>query len=602
MLCSLLCTTTTSAQFEQFENLEESTSKGFWETYFKNFFNIKNYVNYNPETPFSLNSDLSFETRFYNSNVQTAQQTPLYWVLNSNINFNLYGFDIPFSALISRESREFTKPQGPQLPNLEQTINNRFTRIGASPTYKWVTLHFGHRAMDLSQYTMSSLPFFGYGAELTPGPWRFSFFKGQLAEAQPRDLSLLEPNLPIFSQSGYGFKFGYGNDQGSIDVVLFKAGDDANSIEFTEDLEINPEDNAAYSFIGSKTLGPVNLRAEYAASALTLNSNDLTTGSTSFPFSFLGDEMRPSREMNKAIDLGIDFTAGRFVTGLQYKRVDDGYKTLGIPFINNDIQELSANLASQLLKGKIQYNVSAGLQSDNISGLKDQTVTRFIGALNASYTQDAFNISVDYNNNSFTTDYLLSADLDSLDAVTVTRNLGINMSYSIESDSGFTQNFIINTAIADVTDDLESSNAESTMYNATFTYGVQTPSKWSLNATVGYNNTSTFETGFDRILYGVGLRKSFLEEKLDFSAQYNFFTVNINQANNSISNNAANGLIQLNVKPGPAISFFGRYNLIRRGDTLAQASENVIESIANIGCRWNFSYQKSKKATEDNEE
>ena len=128
-----------SAQFEQFENLEEVGSKGFWADYFKGFFDIKKYTNFNSETPISLNSDLSFETRSYNTTQDAPQQSPFYWVLNANTNLNVYGFDIPVQVFLSQEERQFTKPQPPplpgvpSLPDLSESVRNCLLYTSPSP-------------------------------------------------------------------------------------------------------------------------------------------------------------------------------------------------------------------------------------------------------------------------------------------------------------------------------------------------------------------------------------------------------------------------------------------------------------------------------------
>jgi hypothetical protein len=51
---------------------------------------------------------------------------------------------------------------------------------------------------------MSNLIFLGAGTELTPGKLRIGAMVGQLAKAEPIDLSLVEPRLPKFQRKGWG--------------------------------------------------------------------------------------------------------------------------------------------------------------------------------------------------------------------------------------------------------------------------------------------------------------------------------------------------------------------------------------------------------------
>ena len=138
--------------------------------------------------------------------------------------------------------------------------------------------------------------------------------------------------------------------------------------------------------------------------------------------------------------------------------------------------------------------------------------------------------------------------------------------------------------------------------NGTFTYGITTASKWGINTTVGYNSTSTFGIELDRILFGLGIKKTFWEDKLSFNTQANYFTVDLVQGNSQTQNDALNVLAQLDFKASKSHSFFSRFNLIKKGSRLAEVPDDLTESIINIGYRLNFSFQKTKKKKDEETE
>ena len=196
---------------------------------------------------------------------------------------------MPFSALISVNQFEITAPNpDPQLPDLRQNLTNRFNRVGASPYYKWVKLHAGHRSMNFSEYTLSNLVYLGGGVDLTPDNWRISALYGRLAKAEPLDLSLITPNVPIYQRMGWGTKIGYGTSDQFIDVMIFKAWDDPNSISFTDPQTVFPNENMVVGLKGQKTLfEKFRLGVDFGRSSLSPDLNDAMTGNTPFPFVFI---------------------------------------------------------------------------------------------------------------------------------------------------------------------------------------------------------------------------------------------------------------------------------------------------------------------------
>lgn len=99
--------------------------------------------------------------------------------------------------------------------------------------------------MNFSKYTLSNLNFFGVGMMLEPDKLRVGAMYGRLAKAEPINLSLITPNLPVYQRIGWGTKIGYGDDKSSVDLILFTAKDDDQSISIpsTYVKQVSPEAN-----------------------------------------------------------------------------------------------------------------------------------------------------------------------------------------------------------------------------------------------------------------------------------------------------------------------------------------------------------------------
>ena len=248
---------TTNAQIQDFEDVESLTQKGFFKSYFKNMFNDFTELG----DPFSLSGGIGLNTRSYSSFGEEGRQDPFFWTLNTNLNIRIYRLNLPFSLLVSAKNTESSFPNYRELVNaFRDNVRGRidqkresFVRFGASPNYKWIKLHLGHRSMDFSKFTLSNLNFYGVGTELTPGKWRASAMYGRLAKAEPIDLSLVTPNFPVYQRIGWGAKVGYGTDNHSVDVMVFNGYDDPNSIFIPADNpdQISPEANIVFGLNGS---------------------------------------------------------------------------------------------------------------------------------------------------------------------------------------------------------------------------------------------------------------------------------------------------------------------------------------------------------------
>ncbi|MEM6320861.1 MAG: hypothetical protein AAF960_24560, partial [Bacteroidota bacterium] len=287
MLILLLPAGTMAQQVSDFEDIEAVASRGFWGTYVKGLFSDFTELG----DPFRMNAGLGLNMRSYSAFGIENRQDPFFYSINASTNIQIYKLNLPFSLMVTAKNTTSS------LPNLRQFVDafkdqaasyrNRFVRVGASPYYKWMKLHVGHRNMRFSPLTMDNLTFFGAGVELNPGKVRVAAMRGRLAQAEPIDLSLLEPNLPVFRRTGWGVKLGYGDQDNFADFIVFNAKDDLNSIELipTLEQEVAAAENLVVGLNLQRTLFEKFLvKLEVAGSAFTPDISQFAEGDNPFPY------------------------------------------------------------------------------------------------------------------------------------------------------------------------------------------------------------------------------------------------------------------------------------------------------------------------------
>lgn len=606
LLIILFCTIQISIaqNISDFEDVESLGEQGFFKEYFKGLFQ-----GFTSGEPLTVSGGFGINTRTYSAwGLDDKRQPPFYWVMNANLNISVYNkLNIPFSALISVDRREFTPPPVPGVPNIKETVTNRFNRIGASPYYKWIKLHGGHRNMTFSKFTLSNLTYLGGGAELTPGKFRVAAMYGRLAEAEPQDLSLTQPNIPVFRRMGYGTKIGYGTSDHFIDFVYFKGWDDTKSIPEVKPQEVFANENVVLGLKGqTKLFKKFTVKLDLAKSALTPNIQDTLTDNSTFPFPDFLIKERTSTTYRRALETGVDYQAEGFNIGVNYRRIDPEYKTLGAYFFNNDIEDFTGRASWGMFKQQLQFNVSAGLQRDNLDDSKVSTLTRFIGSADVNFSKDDYSLGFNYSNYSSDIQYVLDQDLDSLNVVVVTQDLGFTGSYILPSKDKekIRQTITATTNFQTVNDDLTnaSESSDSRMMNANLMYAITfTESKWGINANCNYNTNELSMIDTKRWGAGFGITKSLLENKMNLGFNLNYFQAKVNTIT-ILNNNTLN--IRLNstyaLKNNHKFNF--NYTLLNRVKKGNGSTDSFTEGIANLGYQYNFSWKPFKKKSKEQEQ
>ena len=586
ILC-LLTSKTTLAQ--DLGNLDKYKPKSIWE-------------NLTQGDPFKVAGGAGLNLRNYNSWGGENRQSPFSWTFNANANVNVYKINMPFSVLISAQNTTANHPFNFKgiYEGMKENLKNRFVRFGASPYYKWAKLHVGHRSMDFSSLTYSNQTFLGVGTELTPGKYRIAAMYGLMPQSEPVDLALFEINREVFSRKAATFKMGYGDDQQFVDLIFMKGRDRDEVYQISGDSAIvTPEENMVIGLNGQiNLLENLNARLEIASSGYSQNSlADLTEDANILHPKFLLPS-NVSTTYTKAINGGWQFQGKGFSLGMDYQRFDPGYKTMGVYYFNDDLQNILINSGFNFTKRQLNINLSGGIQSNNLDEKKPTTVKRTIGSVNVSYALKNLQTNFSYNNFSNNVEYVLNPSLDSLNAVVVTENTALNLSYTLatksESKHSFSLALSSQVVNAPTSTDGTGNNTGSRMRTANLTYN-NAPSengiKWTARA--NYNQNELSGTTSNRIGFGLGLAKKFLDNKINMRLDNNFF----------ISNTAAGSQNSLNVKfstdykvsESHAISL--KMMLMNRGNSQNGTRSSQSELVNTLQYKYRFQYNpKERKA------
>lgn len=582
-----------SSQISSLENLEQLDKGGLKKTlggFFKDFYSFGD--------PFQLGGGLSLNLRSYDANGGPLRQDPFFYTINANVNVKIYQIDLPFSMVLTAKNTSKSYPSISDLKeSLKNNINNRkngFARIGISPYYKWAKLHLGHRSMNFSKYTMSNLNFFGAGMMLEPGKIRFGAMYGRIAKAEPINLSLATPNLPVYQRIGWGTKIGYGDDKASVDVILFTAKDDDQSIDIPAGYskQVSPEANLVLGIQLQKLFfEKFRVKFDFTNSGVSPNTLDADAADKSITNFLL--KKKTTSYYGNALEGSMGYEGKTFNAGISLNRIDSDFETFGAYFFNRDIMDIQAFTTFGLLQNKLNTSLKFGTQSNNLDGSKPTTTTRLIYDIQSSWSDKKLNVQTNYSNNSSNVTYVLNQQLDSLNAAIVTQDLGVNVSYTLPFKGPHQHVLSLNGNMQDVSDDIEKSvrTTSSKLFLANVSYLFKTESKWTFTIRVNYNQNEIQGISLNRTGFGGGFKKEFFSGKLSLGSNVNYF-----QNKNANGAKSSNLIGQLNsgfqVFKGMHVQF--SWSLLT---TKADNSAKFTENTGNLGLQYNFNYApKSKKS------
>lgn len=502
------------------------------------------------EKPFSVNGGISFNQIFYGARGVNARRDAYSYLAAGNFNFLVYGWSVPLSFSFSNHDATFTQP---------------FNQYSLHPTWKSITVHAGYTSMSFSPYTVNGHIFSGGGIEFTPeGKWKFCALYGRFLKAVEADTSVR--SLPAYQRTGYAFKSSYGTDGNSIDLILFHAEDDKNSIHAPADsLRVTPHENLVISIGGTATLfKKVIVRGELAGSALTRDVRTEKTESQSL-LARSGILFQPRRTSSyyQAVKTSLDYQHNGWVIGAGYERIDPEYRTLGAYYFNNDLENITLNTSTSLQEGRLNIAISAGVQHDNLDRIKISTMRRIVSALNTSFApshrlnfsgswssfQTYTNIRSQFTSINELTPY---DNLDTLNFTQISRNASLSGMYFLPGPENNKQHVNLSFTWQKAAEDQGgmTHHEGTTFYNINVAYSITLPQK-KAGASLTFNTTINEGPHINTRMMGptASITRSFLNRKLRSTLSSSWNKTYTNGTNtSSVINGRLNTLLSIKNK------------------------------------------------------
>jgi hypothetical protein len=479
--------------------------------------------------PVTFHGSVGAKMSLYGADGIQSRQDPFNYGFDVNATVSLYGIDMPFSFTWFNRNKSYSQP---------------FNQYGLSPKYKWITAHFGYRSVSFSDFTLSGHIFLGAGVEMTPGKWRIGALYGKFNQNSDYDPYKAKV-IPQLTRKGWAIKIGYGTEKSFLDCSLLKIADNDKKYQPSVDPDMpTPEQNFAVGLHGKATIiKNLTLEAEGAMSVLTNNSlsdamKDKKDNWFSLASSFIN--INQTSQHFSAFRSDLKWKINKSLTsGLEYKRIDPGYQSMGAYFFNTDLENININQSVLMLKNKMNLRGSLGLQHDNLDNSKKFTSRRTVGSVNMSY-QISQKFGIDANYNNFTTNQKAGtmAIIDSLKLFQVNRSFSVTPRFMVANENhSHLIMFMYNNMALDDKNKKTASQTETntTILNLTYSLGF-IPEK--LNITVSLNSTKLKNNLYQNTMSGVtaGINKMLASDKITLSWNNSFMINKINADSGTVIN------------------------------------------------------------------
>lgn len=537
----------------------------------------------------------------YSSNINEVygkprNRDPFSWVVGGNFTLKLIDFSLPFTFSFTNQGGKYTQP---------------FNITALHPTYKKFKSHVGIISMSFSPYTLSGLNFAGAGIEYSPGNWKIQAFGGRLKKQVQFDPELNNIQTMAYKRWGCGVSIGYELKGYSATLHLLKASDVSNSLNvIPNDPTITPMDNLVASMAVKGKIGnAINWNAEYASSILTRNilleeSIDRT--------SFSG-KMAPLVQGNQstisfgAFNAALNYRFKVFSFGGKYERIDPGYQTLGGMYFNNDFENITVTPTLNLLKGKLNLNINAGIQRNNLTNKTANASKRWVGTVSLSSSPfKNFNISGSYSNfSSFSrrnpaNDPFYNPIGDTLNFYQISTNSNLSINYNLGkknkhvlmltgtySESENITGRLENAAAFGFQVEGDNSTGKVKVYTGLFGHTISiTKDKSSMGWTVNMNQSESLLA--NTLYIGPGINYSRKIGKL--IAMNAGLTYNQNYKTHKLENHVLNSRVGFSAKPELWDKKYGSLSLSFNASLVNRFPVNSDKSQGDIALIFNLNY------------
>jgi len=328
------------------------------------------------------------------------------------------------------------------LSNFRSNFHQPFNQFGISPQYKWIKLHLGFRNLQFSQFSLGGARLLGVGVELTPGRFYLGGAYGRFRAARTfgdGDLAII-PGMytvgAVYERRGYAVKTGIGHQKHFFHLIFLNASDERSSLSPIEGRSLPPvQQNKAFGFIsGFQLLPGLQWRVEGTLSAWTLDESSPFLQDVPNIVSFF---YRP-RESSQYLFAGETSLAYRikgYMVEAKYRRIDPDYKSMGVYYIQSDLEQYSAQINLPIKQGRYFVGLGGGIQQDNLSGLKSATSRRVIANVNTTMRlTDWFMMVANYSNFGISQSPVQATISDTLLLEQVHKNLMVAPNFQFRSN------------------------------------------------------------------------------------------------------------------------------------------------------------------------
>lgn len=520
------------------------------------------------EKPFSIDGTLSASANLYNLTGKESTRDPFTYVLSGNVDVSVYSFRLPFSFLYSNNNFTYAQP---------------FNRFGISPEYKWIKLHLGYRNMSFSPYTLAGHSFLGAGIELNPGIFRFGAVYGNFNQKTVPNTINPNDTLQSPTRKGYSFKIGVGSQNNFFDLIFLQIKDDTLSLDKNTYNSKPPQANsvigARFKFTFFKKL---TWETEGAASLLTKdisNSNSFDAGDATLQNLLNNFSVNSSSEYSTALLSTLNYIAGKFSVGLQYRRIDPNYQSFGAYYFNTDIENITLNTKFRLFKNKFSFSGNIGLQNDNLNNNKASRSNRVISMANFSYNSGkVFSINGSFSNYSINQQPGRLPLNDTIKLYQSNRNISITPMLTFNNNKN-QQMVQLNLILMDLTDfnEFTAQNNEVFSRMAQLNYFFN-HIKSGLSISTGLNYTSLTSAFANQLIYGLNTDagKGFFKGKLNIHAGFAVNRSTLNESDGWVNSLTASMSWRPHSKHSFKINFGLIQNLYPESTTVKSFNETKV--------------------------
>ena len=504
--------------------------------------------------PFDINGSIGLNSSFYSVSGIPERQAPFAYGVNANATLTVYGVSMPFS---------FTWYNN----NKKGSFSQPFNQFGISPTYKWLTLHLGYRNLSFSEFTLNGYTFLGAGLEARPGKFRLGAVYGKFNQNSTYDLAMAD-SMPKMTRTGWAAKVGYGTENRFIDFSVVRIGDNTDAFDSLAAKPLKPgmpmpEQNIAFGLTSRFAFTPQLMftfdgsYSFYTKNRMELPPDSISDGWLRLVKGLITVNRTTSYFRAFKTSLSYRFTP-TIVTGIEYRRIDPGFRSMGSYFFNNDVQHITFNQTVGLMNGKVNLNGSLGIQNDNLDGSKANTAHRVIGSFSGNYTiNENWALDASFNNYSTNQRAYKTAGSDSLLIFQVNRTFMLMPRFTKATPTASHMVMLnLNYTTLDDRNKTTSDMVDTDTYMAMLLYNFGLP-VLRLNISAGANYTSMTNKNFENVMIGgnLNLSKTFLSDKLSLNWSNNIMSNKINDDSGLIINSALNGAYRFHPKHLLSLNF-----------------------------------------------